>query len=116
MSFVLLDSQKVALSVQPVDAAGNPAPVDGAPSWETGGAHPEILQLAPAADGLSCEIVAAGGLGTAQVKVSADARLGADIKTITGILDVEVVAGEAVTLTINAGSPEEKDSPPPAAA
>lgn len=103
---LLLDNQKVALSVTPVDAAGNPAKIDGVPLWSIIGAQPGILSLTIAADGLSCELFAAGPLGTAQVQVQADADLGAGVVAITGLLDVEVAAGQAVTLNIAAGVPE----------
>lgn len=108
MSLVLLDSQKVALSVQPIDAAGNPAKIDGVPAWSVVGANPEILALEVAGDGLSCEVLTAGQLGTAQVMVSADADLGEGVKTISGVLDIEVQGGEAVSLNVSAGLPEPK--------
>ncbi len=102
----LTDSQKVGLSIQPVDAKGNPAPVDGAPQWAV--SDEALLTLQVADDGLSAELFAAGPLGNAQVTVSADADLGAGVTTIQGILDVTVVGGQAVSLAIAAGTPEEQ--------
>lgn len=102
-TLTLTDSQSCPLSVAFVDAAGNPAVVDGAPQWLTG--NSEILALAPAADGLSCVVNAAGPLGTATVSVSADADLGSGSTTISGSLDVTVIAGAAVTVDITAGTP-----------
>lgn len=106
MSLRLLDDQRVSLSVQPVDAGGNPALIDGAPEWEVIGATPSILTYQPADDGLSCDLETTGLIGTAQVRVSADARIGPDVRSISGILDIEVEAGEAVTLNIAAGTPQ----------
>ena len=104
--FVLTDVQKVTLSVAPVDAAGNPAKVDGVPVWDIIGAQPDILKVQAADDGLSATVTTTGGLGTAQVRVTADADLGTGVKAITGLLDVQVVASDAVSLTVTAGEPE----------
>lgn len=103
---LLTSTQKCSLSIQPVDAHGNPALVDGTPTWSV--ADPNILTITPAADGLSAEIVAAGPIGATQVSVQADADLGGGVKTIAGTLDVQVAAGEAVGLSISAGTPVEQ--------
>lgn len=106
--FVLTDMQKVGLAIQPVDGAGNPAKIDAAPVWDVIGANPEILTVTASDDGLSAEVVTVGPLGTAQVRVVADADLGMGVKPITGILDVEVIASEAVAVVVNAGEPEDR--------
>ena len=106
MSLVLTDMQKVQLSIQPVDGAGNPAPVDGPPIWES--SDPGVLTLEASTDGMSAIASAVGPLGAAQVKVSADADLGEGVETITGILDVQIVADKAVSLAVQAGVPEPK--------
>lgn len=46
--------------------------------------------------------------GACQISVSADADLGEGIKTLTGVLDLEIVSGEAVSLNIIAGTPREQ--------
>jgi hypothetical protein len=83
-NFVLTDSQKVQLTISPVTAAGNPAKVDGIPEW--GSSDDTILTVEPAADGLSCEAITTGTLGSAQVNVSADVDLGEGVETLTGAL------------------------------
>lgn len=88
-------------SLQPVDSFGNPARVDGVPIW--GVSDDNVLEIVPAADGLSADVLAKGTVGTAQVTVSADADLGDGVRELTGILDVDVLAGEAVALNITAG-------------
>lgn len=103
---ILTDVQKVALAIAPKSAAGNPAPVDGAPQWSS--SDETILTLTVAEDGLSAEAVTTGKLGIAQVNVTADARLGEGVETITGVLDIEVKASEAVSLDISAGTPSSK--------
>lgn len=103
---LLTNAQKVTLSVKPVDQYGNVAKVDGVPKWTV--SDPNILECAVAADGLSAVVMAMGPLGTAQVNVAADADLGAGVRTISGALDIQVEAGEAVALNIAAGVPEPK--------
>ena len=102
MSLLLSVVQQVTLSIAPVDAKGNPAPIDGVPVWSA--LDPAIATLTVADDGRSALLVALT-VGHVQVTVSADARLGPDVSTITGVLEVEVVAAEAVTLGITAGEP-----------
>lgn len=103
---ILTDVQKCALSIAPVDGAGNPAPVDGVPLW--GVTNNGVLDLVVAEGGMSAVITANGPLGTGQVTVSADADLGEGVTTLSGLLDVEVIAGQAVSLGIAAGTPEPK--------
>jgi hypothetical protein len=103
---ILQDIQKVTLSITPVDAAGNPAKVDGAPVWES--TDTTVVSLEVATDGLSAVATAVGPLGTAQVSVTADADLGQGITPLIGTLDIEVVASAAVSLNVTAGTPESK--------
>lgn len=106
MALVMTDIQQVALSIQPVSQAGNPAPVDGIPTWDV--SNPAVGTLTVAPDGMSAMFVTSGSLGDTQVSVSADADLGAGITTITGTLDISVLASQATTLGINAGTPVAK--------
>lgn len=103
---LLTDVQKVVLSIRPVDAAGNPAPVDGVPTWSV--SDPTLLSVSPAGDGMSAVVTANGPLGSAQVSVSADADMGAGVVLISGTLDVTVSASQAVSLSISSGAPEAK--------
>lgn len=106
MALVLTDEQKVSLSLSPKTAAGNPAALDGAPVWSV--SDPSVLELAVAEDGLSA-VVSAKGLGAAQVSVVADADLDAgEVRELSGVLDILVVAAEAATLGVSAGVPELK--------
>jgi hypothetical protein len=105
MALVLTDTQKVALSIAPVDAAGNPAAVEEV-TWEV--SDSAVLTLAVAEDGLSAEVVTTGALGTAQVSVKADALIGEGVEELTGLLDIEVVADKAVSLGVTAGTPESR--------
>lgn len=102
----LTDVQKCTLTIAPVDAAGNPAALDGAPAWTS--SNPTVLDVVAGSDGLTAVVTALGPLGDSQVSVSADARVGPDVVTLTGTLDVNVAASEATTLGITAGTPEAK--------
>jgi hypothetical protein len=107
MALILTDEQKVALSIEPRTAAGNPARVDGVPVWSVSNA--EVLSLQVSEDGLSAVVTTAGPLGDSQVVVTADADMDeGEVREITGILDVTVVAAEAASLAVNAGTPEVK--------
>ena len=106
MAITITDNQKFSVSIQPVDAKGNAARVDGTPNWQVGDFT--ILSVVQSDDGMSAEVFALGALGVTQVIVSADADLGEGVKPITGILDVTVIGGEAIGFTINTGVPEEQ--------
>ncbi len=104
-SMVITDSQKFTASIAPVDAKGNPAPVESGSIVWTG---PAFVALTPSADGLSCD-VAASGIGTGgTISVSADADLGTGVVTISGTLPIDVTAGQAVSLSISTTPPVEQ--------
>lgn len=104
MALLLTNAQKVALSLQPLDAYGNPARVDGVPAWQMSDAALGTLTLA--ADGLSAMFATLGPLGIVQVSATADADLGAGTRTLSATLDIQIEAAEAVSLGIRAGTPE----------
>lgn len=103
---LLTNAQKVSLSIQPVDAFGQPARVDGVPAWAV--SDDTLATITPATDGLSAVVEPIGPVGTVQVQVTADADLGGGVRSISGTLDVQIEASEAVSLTIVAGAPEPK--------
>lgn len=105
MLVTLKDSEKVNASIVITDAKGNPARIDGKPVWAAG--EEALLTVQPADDGMSASIAAVGPLGISQVTVTADADLGDGEKTLTGILDIEVVGGEATNVGFATGVPEE---------
>lgn len=114
MSLILKDDQRVGLTAAFTTKAGNPARVDGVPVWRS--SDESIVTVTPSEDGLSAVAVAVGPLGTAQVSVEADADLDAEeTRLITGVLDIEVRASEAVVAIVAAGAPESIPEPTPAA-
>jgi len=103
---LLTVTQKATLTLDPRDAKGNPAALDGAPVWSSSDEGVAVVEVST--DGLNAVVKAAGLVGTAQINVTADARLNEEVVPIVGVLDVTVQAGEAVSLGIATGTPEEQ--------
>lgn len=103
MTVTMTIAQKVAASIVLTDAHGNPAVCDGLPLWAA--SEPGALELIPSLDGFSCEIVALGPIGAFQVTVNVDADLGEGVRPLVGILDFNLVAGEAVTMGFAVSAP-----------
>lgn len=101
----LSDSQKCDLSISPVDKKGKHAPLDGIPDWTS--SDDTVATVVASTDGLSA-VVTAVDLGSCQINVSADADLGAGVVALSGALDVTVVGGQAVSLSIGTGTPTEQ--------
>ena len=110
MALTLTSVQQSKLSISAVDAKGNPAPVENV-VYETSDLQIIVVGVNPNDE--TKAVVAARTVGTAQVTVTADADIGEGVKELMGLLDVEVVAAEAVALAIEAGVPEDQPSPPP---
>jgi len=104
MSLVLANDHKVTASIEPVDSKGNPAQIDGLASWSSSSAA-IVTVTNISADSLSADVVPGTALGSAQINVTADADLGSGVTQITGVLDVQVVAGQAVGFTIQTSPP-----------
>lgn len=98
MAYTMMDDGEASVVIRAVDAKGNPAPLDGIPAWST--SDDTLLTVTPAVDGLSAQIAAVGPLGATQLKVTADARMGPEVVEIMGVLDIDIVAGEAVSIVL----------------
>jgi hypothetical protein len=107
MALILTDEQKVKLTAGFFTKAGNVAQVDGAPVWTS--SDPTIVAVVADAGGFSAYAITSGPLGTVQVSVTADADLGEGVRSVTGIIDIEVRPAEAVTAGIAAAVPEAKE-------
>lgn len=103
---ILTDIQKVTVAVQPKSAAGNIALVDGKPVWTV--SDDTIITLEVSEDGFSVEAITTGKLGSAQIAINLDSDLGEGVKDLTGILDVTVIASDAVNVEINVGTPSDR--------
>lgn len=105
MDLVITASQQFRVDIEPVDKAGNPSTLAHVPVWSV--SDPAILAVEPAADGMSAVVSATGKLGTAQVSVTAGGNPTSEANTITGTVDVQVVAGKAVSLCLTLGTATE---------
>jgi len=106
MSFTLTADQEVVVSLVITDQYGNPARVDGLPAWEA--SNVAVLAVRTAADGMSAVVTAKGPAGTSQVRVTCDADLGEGVTEIIGLLDVEVLGGQAAVIALTPGAPSTK--------
>jgi len=106
MSYNLPADHFVNVQVSYVDSRGNPAAVDGPVTWAV--APEGIVTVTPdSVNSSECTITPVGALGNAQVSATADADLGEGVTTLVTLLDVSVVAGEAVAGTIAPVGPPE---------
>jgi hypothetical protein len=90
---------QVALQVSYVDAGGNPASVDTV-TWNSSNSN-IVTFTVDTTDQTKCTIQSTNTVGSSQITATADVDLGAGVKNIVSLLDVSVVAGEAVAGTIN---------------
>jgi hypothetical protein len=70
-----------------------------------------IVALNPSDDGMSCTVVSAGAMGTAQITVRLDADVGDGVQELTGMALVDVTAGQASTIAILLGQDFDPDAP-----
>lgn len=106
MAYTLPVGQLINVEVEYVDSGGNAARVDGEIEWTT--SNDQIAQLVvDEQDSSMCRILAVNDTGDVQVTATADADMGDGIREIITLLDLTVVAGEAIAGTINVtGTPE----------
>src|SRR5262245_29526133 len=99
MAYKLPSGMQVDVQVSYVDTNGNPAEVDGEVTWDS--SHAGTLEVeVDRGDSTKATIKAIGPVGQAQVTATADADLGTGTRELITPMDVEVVAGEAVSGTI----------------
>ena len=101
----LTDTQQVDVTVSATDKKGNKAPVE---AITFASSDDSVASVNQDATDPSKATVVAHVPGTATINVSADADLGAGVKTITGSLDFTVTGAGAETLAVNAGTPVEQ--------
>ncbi len=106
MPLILQDDQQVPYAASFLDKKNQPAVVDGVPVWAS--SDPSLLTVTPASDGLSALAVAVAVTppgSTVQISVTADTRMGPDVVPLVLTDDITIVAGEAVSGTLSAGTP-----------
>lgn len=84
------------------DINGNVTTPASIPAWSS--SDEAVATAEASADGFSVSVVPVA-VGVAQIQVSADARFGPEVRTITGIADIEVIPAEAVTAAITFRAP-----------
>lgn len=102
MLITITNEEKVQVTLAPTTAAGNPASLDGLPTWKvtSGDATLEV-----AADGLSAFLVSGAPGVNSQIAVTADADLGAGVVTLSDVIDLAVVLASASALGLVVGTP-----------
>lgn len=91
--FLLPDDKTATVQVIAADAKGFSAPVEDL----TFSSSDETIVTVDAAG-----LITPVGIGMATVNVTADAQIGEGVTTIAGMLEVQVVAGQAVSLNVTA--------------
>ena len=109
-TLVLQDDKQCVVSINPRSKAGNPAKVDGKPTWAC---DTEDILVVAADDGLSAVVQSTGKVAAGVVTVTADADLGEGVRAISGAFNVSVDAGQAVDFGFAFG--DVVDLPPPPA-
>ena len=95
MLITITNEEKVLVTLAPTTAAGNPATLDGVPTWTVieGDATLEVSE-----DGLSSFLVSGNADVNSKIEVTADADLGEGVVTLTDVIDLAVVAAQASVL------------------
>jgi hypothetical protein len=97
--------EKIKITLNITTASGNPAQVDGPPTWEVTDGSATIV---PEADGLSAYLISGNEPGVANWKVTADADLGAGVQEIVDGGTYTYNHPQAAALGLTAGTPEPK--------
>ena len=104
--FTMRYNQEVEVSIKPVDAAGNDAPVDGVPEWSLSSSDfAHIKSTTP--DGLK-SVIAGDKPGSFQVNVTGDADLGTGVIPIVSMLDMTLQPGQATGFEMQTGTPTDQ--------
>src|SRR5262245_33124267 len=104
MAYTLASGMQIHLKVSYVDAAGNPAVIDGAVTWDS--SDHNIATVATESD-TTALVKTVGPVGQVQITATADADLGQGTREIITPMDLTVAAGEAVAGTIEPVGPAE---------
>jgi len=108
MAYTLASGMQVHLKVSYVDAAGNPAAVDGPVAWSS--SDTTIASVVAESD-TTALVKTVGPVGQAQISATADVDLGAGVKQLVTPMDLTVAAGEAVAGTVAPVGPAEPVTP-----
>jgi hypothetical protein len=104
----------VQATVSFTDAKGNPATVDGAPTWDA--SNPAVIDsIIVAPDGMSAKLHITDKVGASNVTVSADVDLGSGVDKHDFVDTVSVIGGAATAAAFAFGAvtPDGGTPPPP---
>jgi hypothetical protein len=106
MTYSLASGMQVHVKVSYVDAAGNPAKIDGEVAWAS---SDDTLAAVFVSSNDSTEAIIRpiGPIGQVQITATADADLGAGVRNLVTPMDITIVAGEAMSGTIEPTGPAE---------
>ena len=103
--YTLPADKQVKMQIAYVDAAGNPAAVDGLVVWQSSDTT-IVVATVDVSDSTIVAVTPGGAIGQAQITATADVDLGAGVTPLITTADITVVAGQAVAGTITPiGSP-----------
>lgn len=91
LMFLMPDDRTAQVTVNPVDSKGFAAPVENLVFSSSDEAVVTVDAVG---------VITPVGLGIATVNVTADAQIGDGVTTIAGMLEVQVIAGQAVSLAV----------------
>lgn len=104
VAFQIRDDQQVSLAVEALDVEGNPANVTTV--WSS--SDETVIAITDLGNGTALAVASPGADGLGTATVTADVTDVSDGDVHTGTFDIEVVAGDAVTVNIVPGTPEPK--------
>jgi hypothetical protein len=106
LAFDLKATEQVELTITAVDRRGNPATfAPNTVEWLVD--NPNVVTVTPGPDGKTATLAAVGPVGTAVVTVNADI-VGDSAPDISGTVEVNVVSGAPMNITIVPGTPTEQ--------
>jgi hypothetical protein len=94
------------VKVSYVDAAGNPAVVDGDVAWASSDDKLAAV-FTSSTDSTEAIIRTIGPVGQVQITATADADLGAGVRNLVTPMDLTIIAGEAMSGSIEPTGPAE---------
>lgn len=105
MKITITNEQQVQVTLTPVTQGGQPAPLDGVPTWEVISGNSTINV---AEDGKSATLISADDPGDTEILIKADADLGEGVVQVSDVIQLTVAGAQAASLGITVGEPTPK--------
>ena len=96
----ITNEQKIQITLAPKTAAGNPAPVDGKPTWtiQSGSSTIEVAE-----DGMSAFLISSDEESQTMVLIEADAKVGDGVESISETIQLTVKKAQAANFGLVIG-------------